>query len=92
MKKRELARIVPEVTTIHKFLDLDESIQALIMPLALFVSVKPNPNGKSTTYLVFASVDAHGEPDLAQTVSLELPCRPYCGKGEEGEIAVVTID
>jgi hypothetical protein len=91
--KRKLAKVVPTSTKIHKCVSLNESLAALPdnLPLALFVRTKPNPSGKDTTYLVFAPVNGE-EPDLANTVSLELPCPPYCGKGNQGTIQVITVD
>lgn len=92
--KRKLAKVVPTSTKIHKCVSLNESLAALPNPnqsLGLFVRTKTNTSGKDTIYLVFAPVN--GEvPDLTNTVSLELPCPPYCGKGNQGTIQVITED
>lgn len=39
-------------------------------------------NNKDVAYLVFAETDSEGNLNLDNTVSLELPCPPYCEKPE----------
>jgi hypothetical protein len=82
--KTTLAKIAPTKTKKLKYLSLNKSIQELSKngTLALFVS------GSSPISLVFAPVDNAGVPDLENTVSLELPCKPYCNPGD---IQVITV-
>jgi hypothetical protein len=87
--KTNLTKIVPNKTKRLKYLSLNKSIQDLPMSgsLALFVS-SSNGVGSNPISLVFAPVDDAGVPDLENTVSLELPCKPYCNPGN---IQVITV-
>ena len=87
--KTTLAKIVTTKTKKLKYLSLNKSIQELSknQSLALFVQKVPS-SGVGITYLVFAPVNNEGVPDLGNTVSLELPCKPYCNPSD---IQVVTV-
>ena len=101
---KKLKKIFPATTKKHKFLSLDKSLKALSVPkngrVALFVSTTmeygvagADAKGNEIVHLVFAPVDANGEAIVgAETVSLALPCPPYCGKtgGGNGSIMAVT--
>jgi hypothetical protein len=90
--KTLLASLTPNTTRKHKYLSLNNSLKDLPKgkTIALFVNIVGE-----TSFLVFAPVDADGKPtDMDNTVSLELPCPPYCGTGKGGnnQITVVTVD
>ena len=57
--------------------------------LTMFLNVDAAAVGNGKHYLVFAPIDATGHIDLDNTVSLELPCPPYC---DRQQVTVMTPD
>jgi hypothetical protein len=86
--KTTLAKIVPTKTKRLKYLSFSNSLLELtnLGPVALFVS--ESGGVRNPISLVFAPVDNAGVPNLENTVSLELPCKPYCNPDD---IQVVTV-
>jgi hypothetical protein len=82
---RKIENLIPTKTTKLKSEALNKSIQALgenNQIVIFFNSVDGVDN------LVFAPLDKEGNPDLNNTVSLEVPCPPFCGGG--GEVITVS--
>ena len=101
---KKLKKIYPIASKEHAFPNFDKSLKKLVVPvngrIALFArtTIQQGIVGEASNeivHLVFAPVDATGQQVGTETVSLALPCPPFCGKGRVGgdaQIMVVTQD
>ena len=101
---KKLKKIYPIASKEHAFPNFDKSLKKLVVPvngrIALFARTTTQQGivgeaSNEIVHLVFAPVDATGQQVGTETVSLALPCPPFCGKGRVGgdaHIMVVTQD
>jgi hypothetical protein len=93
---KNLKRIKPNQTKVYKMSKwFQNSIKALPIPIngdiAIFINNEVVDN-KTIGFLVFAPIDSQGNPILDSTVSLELPCPPYCTRGTGNVTAAVVTE
>jgi hypothetical protein len=93
---QKLKKFKPTKTKIYKMSQgFQNSLKALSVQFNGNIAIYVNNEivgDKKIAYLVFTPITTNEGvtvPDLVNTVSLELPCPPYCTRGTGGDIEVM---